>query len=150
MIDLYLVTDDARYREAADSASSWLRQSEIEPGRWARFYEIGSNRAIFADRAGVVHSTLEDLPIEERLSYRWQGGRDTFPDVGLALDRMAALDSGTEAVDQYDRAFQQTALLPFSPTARVSPRASQSTYERGPLVSSRDIVETCASIVVTE
>ncbi|MDB4542935.1 glycosyltransferase family 39 protein [bacterium] len=147
LIDLYLATGETRYRSAAAKASHWLKESETEPQRWARFYELGSNRAIFADRNGAIHAELKDLPVQEQESYRWHGGRDQFPDIGLALDRMALLDSGGDAVQRYDTAFARSALLPYVPTARVSLTLGKSNTSPGPLVSSRDIVETCASIL---
>jgi len=38
---------------------------------WARFYEIGTNRPIFADRDGVVKYDLREIGIERRTGYQW-------------------------------------------------------------------------------
>jgi PelA/Pel-15E family pectate lyase len=43
------------------------------PPMWARFYEIGTNRPIFADRDGVVRYDLAELGDERRNGYKWYG-----------------------------------------------------------------------------
>ncbi|WP_270169954.1 pectate lyase [Paenibacillus sp. SYP-B4298] len=40
---------------------------------WARFYEIGTNRPIFAGRDGVVKYKLSDIEKERRTGYAWYG-----------------------------------------------------------------------------
>jgi PelA/Pel-15E family pectate lyase len=43
------------------------------PPMWARFYEIGTNRPIFADRDGVARHDLADIGYERRNGYAWLG-----------------------------------------------------------------------------
>ncbi len=43
------------------------------PPLWARFYEIESNRPVFADRDGVPKSALADIGYERRNGYSWYG-----------------------------------------------------------------------------
>lgn len=38
---------------------------------WARFYEIGTNKPIFADRDGVKKYSLAEIGIERRTGYQW-------------------------------------------------------------------------------
>jgi PelA/Pel-15E family pectate lyase len=38
---------------------------------WARFYEIGTNRAIFAGRDSVIKYKVEEIEEERRNGYRW-------------------------------------------------------------------------------
>lgn len=40
---------------------------------WARFYEIGTNKAIFAGRDGVKKYRLKDIEKERRTGYSWYG-----------------------------------------------------------------------------
>jgi PelA/Pel-15E family pectate lyase len=40
---------------------------------WARFYEIGSNRPIFAGRDGVKRYALAEIEHERRTGYAWLG-----------------------------------------------------------------------------
>jgi PelA/Pel-15E family pectate lyase len=83
--------------EAVDSAVAWLEEVKI-PGikvedrpeadtprgydrfvvedpsaepMWARFYEIGTNKPIFADRDGVKKYRLAEIGIERRTGYQW-------------------------------------------------------------------------------
>lgn len=43
------------------------------PPMWARFYEIGTNKPIFADRDGVAKHRLADIGYERRNGYAWLG-----------------------------------------------------------------------------
>jgi PelA/Pel-15E family pectate lyase len=43
------------------------------PPMWARFYEIGTNRPIFADRDGEAKYDLADIGYERRNGYGWLG-----------------------------------------------------------------------------
>src|SRR5262249_40490661 len=43
------------------------------PPLWARFYEIGTNKPIFADRDGVAKHDLADIGYERRNGYSWLG-----------------------------------------------------------------------------
>jgi len=40
---------------------------------WARFYEIGTNKPLFADRDGVAKHDLADIGYERRNGYSWLG-----------------------------------------------------------------------------
>jgi PelA/Pel-15E family pectate lyase len=95
--------------EAVDAAVSWfravpltgMRQEMIDdpkaptgkdkvvvdnpdaPPLWARFYEIGTNRPLYADRDGTIHTRLADLSHERRNGYGWLG---TWPQNLLERD----------------------------------------------------------------
>jgi PelA/Pel-15E family pectate lyase len=43
------------------------------PPMWARFYEIGTNKPIFADRDGVAKRELSEIGYERRNGYNWLG-----------------------------------------------------------------------------
>ena len=43
------------------------------PPMWARFYEIGTNKPIFADRDGIMKYRLADIGYERRNGYAWLG-----------------------------------------------------------------------------
>lgn len=43
------------------------------PPIWARFYEIGTNKAIFVDRDGSIHFQLSEISQERRTGYAWYG-----------------------------------------------------------------------------
>ena len=73
LVDLYLYTRDAKYLAPIPAAISWLNRSQIAEGRWARLYELGTNRPLYGDRDGKVHYTLEEISEERRRGYSWQG-----------------------------------------------------------------------------
>jgi pectate lyase len=43
------------------------------PALWARFYEIGTNRPIFAGRNGIKRYSIEEIEAERRNGYAWYG-----------------------------------------------------------------------------
>jgi len=147
LVDLFLVTSEERFRTAAKRAADWLKQSQVSPGRWARFYEIGTNSPIFSDREGNRFRRIEDLPEEERNTYRWLGGWDVFPDIGTAIERTELIADGKEAVRRYDIALESSALLPSVPTARILFKIRPPNHNHGSLVSSRRFAEDCASLL---
>ena len=61
--------------EAIESAVAWFEQSQVKDpaGKpaWARFYEIGTNRPIFAGRDGVVKYDVKQIDEERRNNYAW-------------------------------------------------------------------------------
>jgi PelA/Pel-15E family pectate lyase len=59
---------------AIEAAVAWLRSVRVDgKDRWARFYEIGTNRPVFAGRDGVVRHRLEEIEQERRDGYSWYG-----------------------------------------------------------------------------
>lgn len=48
-----------------------VREDPTAPPLWARFYEIGSNRPIFAGRDGVIRYRLAEVEKERRGGYAW-------------------------------------------------------------------------------
>jgi len=88
---------------AIHAAAAWLQKTAIrdkaygrgpDGGRltpasggkpiWARFYEIGTDRPIFADRDKSIHDNVEELSRERRMGYSWY---NSVPQE--ALDRYA-------------------------------------------------------------
>jgi PelA/Pel-15E family pectate lyase len=68
----------------AQSPRGWnkvLVKDLSAPPLWARFYEIGTNRPLFADRDGVAKYDLAAIGYERRNGYAWLG---TWPQKLLA------------------------------------------------------------------
>jgi PelA/Pel-15E family pectate lyase len=61
--------------EAIEAAVAWFEQSQLKDREgnpiWARFYEIGTNRPIFAGRDGVVKYDVKQIDEERRTNYAW-------------------------------------------------------------------------------
>ncbi|MFM7520666.1 MAG: pectate lyase [Planctomycetota bacterium] len=73
LLDLFVETGDGRFLEPIPRAIAWWRRSEIAPGTWARYYELGTNRPIYGDRDGTIHHDIGELSAERRDGYAWQG-----------------------------------------------------------------------------
>lgn len=147
LLDLHLETGDERYRRAAEAAAAWLDASTMDRDLWARFYEIGTNRPLFATRAGEVVYDLQDVPESERASYRRIGGGDVFPEIAVALQRMDMLDAGPDALRDFDKTLSGEALLAATPTARLplDAEAAAGPFPTGG--STRAFAEYCAGLV---
>ena len=82
----------AEVRRAVESGVAWFRTVKISglretrmdgdkvmvndseaPALWARFYEIGTNRPVFAGREGVKRYSLAEIERERRNGYAWYG-----------------------------------------------------------------------------
>ncbi|PWV97125.1 PelA/Pel-15E family pectate lyase [Hoeflea marina] len=149
LIDLHLVTGDKRFLVAAEAAADWLRSSQIAPETWARLYEVGINRPVYADRSGAVTYRLEDLSVSEQRSYRWIGGREVFPEIGVALDRMDKLRLGTKNLRDHDATVAAASLLAATPTARLPLTAAGGMAVADDLGSTRGFAVYCAGLVAS-
>ena len=58
---------------AVDAAVAWFTATRLPDGRWARFYEIGTNRPIFAGRDAVIRYSVDEIEQERRDGYAWYG-----------------------------------------------------------------------------
>jgi PelA/Pel-15E family pectate lyase len=58
---------------AVDAAVGWLQRVRLADGRWARFYEIGTNRPIFSGRDGIIRYDISQIESERRDGYAWYG-----------------------------------------------------------------------------
>ena len=47
LLEIWLRTGDAKYRQAMDPALAWLDQVRLKDGPWARFYELQTNRPLY-------------------------------------------------------------------------------------------------------
>jgi len=116
LVDLAVYTRDAKYLEPIPAALAWLQRSQLKKGRWARFYELGTNRPIYGDRDGKVHYTLQEISEERRTGYSWQGG------YGVASARAAyerVKDAGLEAYAKREAAAREREPSPGSLARRA-------------------------------
>ena len=58
---------------AVEAAIAWFKATQQADGRWARFYEIGTNRPIFAGRDAIVRYSVDEIEQERREGYAWYG-----------------------------------------------------------------------------
>jgi PelA/Pel-15E family pectate lyase len=58
-----------RIERTADDRT--VRSDPGAPPIWARFYEIGTNRPVFADRDGIIRYQVAEIEKERRGGYNW-------------------------------------------------------------------------------
>src|SRR5687768_16081573 len=57
LLDLQSATGDKKYLEPLPSAIDWLKRSQLSPGKWARFYELETNKPLyFSKDYGLVYT----------------------------------------------------------------------------------------------
>lgn len=62
LMQIYEITGDKRYLETLPRALEYLKRSQIEPGKLARFYELNSNRPLYMTREYQLTYEPNDLP----------------------------------------------------------------------------------------
>lgn len=75
LVDMYIHTGDDKYLSPIPPAIDWLRRSKLDNGKWARLYEVETNRPVYGDRKDPhkKHYDYEKISKRERNSYSWQG-----------------------------------------------------------------------------
>jgi PelA/Pel-15E family pectate lyase len=69
LLSIWKATGDARFLKPIEPAIAWFRRSEVAPGRWARFYELGTNRPLYFTTKYELTYEASDLPTH----YSFQG-----------------------------------------------------------------------------
>ena len=73
LVDLYLETGEEKYLDPFPRAIAWFKRSKLEPGVWARMYEVGTNRPVYGERDGKIHYRIEELSPGRQRGYSWHG-----------------------------------------------------------------------------
>lgn len=114
LIEIYLATGDEKYLAPIPVAAEWFERSEIAPGKWARFYELGTNKPLYFTRDYQLVYTDDDLPTH----YSFQGNFGIKSTLALynkvrAQGREAYLESQKpQALSEKQRLEKQNALAP--------------------------------------
>lgn len=59
LMELWIATGEEKYREPIPAALDWLERSALDDGRFARFYELKTNRPLYCD-ADTYKITYDD------------------------------------------------------------------------------------------
>ena len=62
LIDLYLELGEDKYLQAVGPAVKWFKDSSIGKGRWARFYELKTNKPLYFTKDYKLVYADDDLP----------------------------------------------------------------------------------------
>ncbi|MBI5395978.1 MAG: hypothetical protein HZA91_11840 [Verrucomicrobia bacterium] len=73
LMDLYIETGDEKFLKPLPAAVAWFKRSAIAPDKWARYYELKTNKQLFGDRNGKIYYRLEDISEERQKHYSWSG-----------------------------------------------------------------------------
>ncbi|MBM3472977.1 MAG: hypothetical protein FJX75_06915 [Armatimonadetes bacterium] len=70
LMELFRATRDEKYIKPIPAAIKWLEASKLDNGKWARFYEPGTNRPLYVNMDRQVVYVYDDTI---RPGYSWQG-----------------------------------------------------------------------------
>jgi len=73
LMDLYVETGEEKYLKPVPAAIAWFERSATGPNRWARYYELHTNKQLFGDRDGRMYYRLQDISEERQKGYSWSG-----------------------------------------------------------------------------
>jgi hypothetical protein len=90
LLNLYLDTGDDRFLDAAGRAAAWLEASQLPDGRWARYYELRTNRPLYMTSDYALTYDDGDTPRH----YSFKG---VF-EVPRTLERYRSLSNGDHVV----------------------------------------------------
>lgn len=104
LIDLHVGTGDSAFLEPIPAAVEWLRRSTLRPRVWARFYELETNRPIYANNdRKIVYEQVNLRP-----GYGWKGNYDPRAQIAryrkiVAVGRDAYLESLRKPMTEDER-----------------------------------------------
>jgi len=142
LMKLGMATGDQRYVAAAGEASDWLADVAIGPSRWARFYEIGTDRPIYAGKSGTIYYSLDTIPATDFISYAWEASWGIRTLIGR-LDELESL--GTAAFLAKYPDFGESFPMPKATSATtaetlVQSQAADGTWGTGSVVVVKDLL----------
>jgi len=72
LIDLYLHTKRGELLEPIPDCIRWLKASRLPNGKWGRFLELGTNKAIYYDRGRIRVESVQQLSLERSTGYGYE------------------------------------------------------------------------------
>ncbi len=87
LMDLHIETGEEKFLQPLPAAIAWFKRSEIAPGKWARYYELQTNKQLFGDRDGKICYRLQDISEERQHGYSWDGDYH-FPRMQAAYEKL--------------------------------------------------------------
>lgn len=117
LVELAAATGDDAYCAPVPAAAEWLVRSEISPDCWARFYELGTNSALYFNEQREAVGT----PTEAHQPYDWSGNFG----ISDLLRRLRGEPQGDEPgmpVPGDPGQCPNPTARPFDPTTATDPR----------------------------
>lgn len=72
LMDLYEFMNHSLYLKPIPDALRWLESCRLPNGRWARFVELGTGKALYYDRDRIRVDSTAELHIERRTGYGYE------------------------------------------------------------------------------
>lgn len=72
LIDLYLALGSKSLLAPIPDALRWLDEVQMDNGKWARFVELGTNKALYYDRGRIRVESMAELHPERRTGYAYE------------------------------------------------------------------------------
>jgi len=69
LVELWIATGEGEYVENVPAALDWLEASRLDDGRWARFYELETNRPLYCE-ADTYHLTHDDADLPTHYAFQ--------------------------------------------------------------------------------
>jgi len=69
LFELWIATGEKRFRDALPPALDWLERSRLPDGKWARFYELRTNRALYCE-ADTYELTYDDSDLPDHYGFQ--------------------------------------------------------------------------------
>ncbi len=92
LLEIWVITGDDQWLTPIQNGIDWLRSVQLEDGRWARFYELGTNRPLYLT-AESYEVTYDDSNLPTHYAFKIDGK------LGLRLDRLEQqIAEGREAL----------------------------------------------------
>lgn len=104
LIDLYISTGEGKYLEPIPDALRWLRASQLPNGKWGRFLEIGTNKALYYDRGRIRVDSLHQLSLERRTGYGYETDiSNSLEEVELRFQLVSNNDLSSQKINKENR-----------------------------------------------
>jgi len=92
LLELWIATGDAKWIEPVKPALAWFAKTKLKDGRWARFYELGTDQPLYC-RAETYELTADDSHLPTHYGFK------TEDDFQNDLDKLSAeIAGGREAI----------------------------------------------------
>lgn len=136
LIELNQQNKDTRLLDAAVSAAIWLKAARLPGGRWARFYELNTNRPLYIDNSGAV--TFDDKNLLDH--YGMKTGAEIEP-------VFARLDLAKRGLTVSHQGFWTSAADELSPTELsskvrqlIDSQDAQGRWAEGRFIEGKDFI----------
>ena len=101
LIDLYLHTGQGKFLEPIPDALLWIKASQLPNGKWGRFLELGTNKALYYDRGRIRVDSLHQLSLERSTGYGYEVDlKEALPAVELRFQQASGQINAAPEIDQ--------------------------------------------------